>query len=93
MSGAFILKTVLEIAAVILIVVGFIYEEKVIAFENKVVRLVAYLIRRRRRRKMAALRLEQQRLQQRRLRHQRAAQNNNCSGNNRPVKKTPKRVA
>jgi hypothetical protein len=94
MSGAFIIKTVLEIAAVVLIAVGFIYEEKVIGFEDKVVRLVAYLIRRHRRRKMAALRLEQQRLEQQRLRQQHmSAQNNNRSEQNRPARKSPKRVA
>ena len=94
MSGAFIIKTVLEIAAVVLIAVGFIYEEKVIGFEDKVVRLVAYLIRRHRRRKMAVLRLEQQRLEQQRLRQQHmVSQNNNRSGQHKSVKKAPKRVA
>lgn len=91
MSGAFILKTVLEVAAVVLIAVGFIFEEKVIDFEYKVVRLAAYLIRRHRRRKMAALRLEQQRLEQQRRRI--AAQNAARQNQNRQVKKAPGRVA
>ncbi len=90
MTSTLILKTVIEVLAVLLIIIGFIYEKKVIAFENKVVRYFFHLARKHRRRKMVAVRLEQQRLEQQR---RRAEAQMSHPGKAKAIKKTSPRVA
>jgi len=51
MSFADIIRTVFEFSAVVLLIVGFIYEKKVVAFEKKLARAIRVAIRNRRIRK------------------------------------------
>lgn len=51
MSFAEIVKTGLEFAAVVLLIIGFINEKKVVAFEDKLVRAIKIHLRNRRLRK------------------------------------------
>lgn len=51
MSFADIIRTVFEFSAVILLIVGFIYEKKVVAFEKKLARAIRIYLRNRRVRK------------------------------------------
>ena len=51
MAFAEVVKTVLELAAVILLIVGFINEKKVVAFEVKLARAIRIHLRNRRLRK------------------------------------------
>lgn len=46
MTTAFVIRSLIEFAAIILLIVGYIYEEKVIAFEQAVKRIVIGNIRR-----------------------------------------------
>ena len=46
MTTAFVVRSLIEFAATILLIVGYIYEEKVIAFEQAVKRIVIGNIRR-----------------------------------------------
>lgn len=60
MSVSFAVQTTIEIIAVLLLIWGFIHEEKFIAFEDKFARAIAIHIRNHRRRKAA----EQRRIEQ-----------------------------
>ena len=51
MAFAEVLRTVFEFAAVVLLIVGFIYEKKVVAFEVKLARAIRIHLRNRRLRK------------------------------------------
>ena len=53
MAFADIFRTVLEFTAVVLLIVGFINEKKVVAFEVKLARAIRIHLRNRRRRKQA----------------------------------------
>lgn len=55
MAFADIIRTVFEFTAVILLIVGFINEKKVIAFEAKLARAIKIHLRNRRRRKQAEI--------------------------------------
>lgn len=55
MAFADILRTVLEFTAVVLLIVGFINEKKVVAFEVKLARAIRIHLRNRRRRKQAEI--------------------------------------
>lgn len=46
MSAEFVLRTLLEFSAIVLLIVGYIYEEKVIAFEQTCKRIVVGNIKR-----------------------------------------------
>ncbi|HZK39151.1 MAG TPA: hypothetical protein VFD23_03225, partial [Clostridia bacterium] len=60
MTVFFAVRTTIEIIAVLLLIWGFINEEKFIAFEDKLARAVGIHIRNRRRRKAAEQRCKQQ---------------------------------
>ena len=51
MAFAEVIRTVFEFAAVVLLIVGFIYEKKVVAFEVKLARAIRIHLRNRRLRK------------------------------------------
>jgi hypothetical protein len=55
MTFADIIRTFFEFAAVILLIVGFINEKKIVAFEAKLARAIKIHLRNRRRRKQAEL--------------------------------------
>ena len=50
-----IIRTVLEFTAVVLLIVGFINEKKVVAFEAKLIRAIKIHLRNRRRRRQAEI--------------------------------------
>ncbi len=60
MSVFFAVQTTIEIIVVLLIIWGFINEEKFVAFEDKLARAIGIHIRNRRRRKAAEQRRKQQ---------------------------------
>lgn len=60
MSASFALTSFLEIAAVILLLIGFLYEKQLIAFERKLGHVIRHAIRLRRVRKSAELRAARQ---------------------------------
>lgn len=55
MSFADIIRTFFEFAAVVLVIVGFIYEKKLVAFEAKLARAIKIYMRNRRIRKQREL--------------------------------------
>lgn len=65
MTFADIIRTVLEFAAVILLIVGFINEKKVVAFEVKLARAIKIHLRNRRIRKQREKAATQARIQSR----------------------------
>ncbi len=71
MTAIFTVKTTIELIAILLIIWGFLHEDKFIAFEDKLFRAIGINIRNRRRRKAAEkrrrLRLQEQRMNPRPL--------------------------
>lgn len=65
MTLALIIKSLLELAAVVLLIVGFINEKKIIAFEAKLFRAIKIHIRNYRRRKALELAKQQVKVQSR----------------------------
>jgi hypothetical protein len=59
MTAAFAIRTVLELIAIVLIAYGILNERKLIAFEDKLIRIIAKKIYLRRRRKAIAARRAQ----------------------------------
>ena len=54
MPASLIIPTILEVSAVVLLVLGFIFEKKLIAFEDRAARAIARAIRKRRARNLEA---------------------------------------
>lgn len=65
MSFVEIIKTFFEFAAVVLLIIGFINEKKVVAFEVKLARAIRIHLRNRRIRKQREVAMERARIQRR----------------------------